>query len=463
MSCGQPTLGLSALPLEVSLKIADYLHFADLWYLATASRSCRKLAHHIIWHKYGIDLYKPRLNAYSHLVHSAVAYVCRHGHLSTPSLASSSTTIMATQPLNSPPLSSSSHLLNSTTASTAAASTGTTTPPPTPPISPSDITNHHVLQSVANRLAVEIYDRSPLRDWEPCLDFLVDKTLGILLDHVLLDTCLDTIPDIETTGITHLTTTTIPQIKECPYSPTRMGKLITDFLTTLYPTLTALFDDHAATIYHRLLINHLNRHLDALTHRYHYHHKRRLDCKHMKAWRLMNRSVRHSVLVLIRFMGTLVQTDLLTAADLRVLTHQRIVALFLVQQCHQQDENSNKLRSMMASLSRRGWMDEIEFQITILLDLVRAIIGRQSIRWDADMELDLFATMFKNAVSDFVSYQSSTSHPSFGTIGTASNGVTSSSSTTASSTATITTGTSSTGTVSASPTTTTTSSAATTA
>jgi hypothetical protein len=232
-----------------------------------------------------------------------------------------------------------------------------------------------------------------------------------------MDTCLDTIPDIETTtgtggNIIHLTTTTIPQIKECPYSPTRMGKLITDFLTTLYPTLTALFDDHAATIYHRLLINHLNRHLDALTHRYHYHHKRRLDCKHMKAWRLMNRSVRHSVLVLIRFMGTLVQTDLLTAGDLRVLTHQRIVALFLVQQCHQQDENSNKLRSMMASLSRRGWMDEIEFQMTILLDLVRAIIGRQSIRWDAHMELDLFATMFKNAVSDFMSYQSSTSHPS---------------------------------------------------
>lgn len=373
MSCRQSTVLLSTLPLEVLLKVSDHLHFADLWYLATASRSCRKLAHHIIWHKYAIDLYKPRLNVFSHLVHSAVAYVCRHGRISS--------------------------LVSTFPESTASA------PPPT-----RDMANHHVLQSVANRLAVEIYDRSPLQDWEPSLDFLVDKTLGILLDHVLLDTCLDTIPDIEPprTNLTLLTKNTIPQIKQCPYSPTRMGKLITDFLTILYPTLTALFDDHAASIHHRLLINHLNRHLDALTHRYHYHHKRRLDCKHMKAWALMNRSVRHSVLVLVRFMGTLVQTDLLTANDLRVLTHQRIVALFLVDQCHQQDENSNKLRSMMASLPRRGWMDEIEFQMTILLDLVRAMIGRQSVRWDAHMELDLFASMFRNALADFMAYQSST-------------------------------------------------------
>ncbi|KAI8330432.1 hypothetical protein BC941DRAFT_440474 [Chlamydoabsidia padenii] len=377
MSCRQATILLSTLPLEILLKIADHMHFADLWYLATASRTCRKLAHHIIWHKYGIDLYKPRLEAFSHLVHSAVAYVCRHGHVSPTVSVPSQQTLKSTDS-KSPP---------------------------------KDITNHQVLQSVANRLAVEIYDRSPLQDWEPCLDFLVDKTLGILLDHVLLDTCLDTIPDIETprtTNLSLLTKDTIPHIKACPYSPTRMGKLITDFLTILYPTLTALFDDHAASIHHRLLINHLNRHLDALTHRYHYHHKRRLDCKHKKAWLLMNRSVRHSVLVLVRFMGTLAQTDLLTANDLRVLTHQRIVAFFLVQQCHQQDDNSNKLRSMMASLSQRGWMDEIEFQMTILLDLVRAMIGRQSIRWDAHTELDLFASMFRNAVVDFMSYQSST-------------------------------------------------------
>ncbi|KAI8081431.1 uncharacterized protein BX664DRAFT_361597 [Halteromyces radiatus] len=415
MSCRQKTLVLSSLPLEVLLKIADYLHFADLWYLATASRSCRKLAHHIIWHKYGIDLYKPRLNAFNHLVHAAVAYVCRHGHLSSSSsstsstLSSSSSVSSLPSPSPSPPLSSSKSPLFPSSSSS----------------SSTDFTNHLVLQSVANRLAVEIYDRSPLRDWEPCLDFLVDKTLGILLDHVLLDTCLDTIPDINISGTTDITllTSAIPQIKQCPYSPTRMGKLITDFLTTLYPTLMALFDDHAASIHHRLLINHLNRHLDALTHRYHYHHKRRLDCKHKKAWHLMNRSVRHSVLVLVRFIGTLVQTDLLTANDLRVLTHQRIVALFLVQQCHQQDENSNKLRSMMASLSRRGWMDEIQFQMTILLDLVRAIIGRQSARWDADLELDIFASMLKNAVTDFMSCQSSTSHP-FSCITTSNNNTT---------------------------------------
>ncbi|ORZ09450.1 hypothetical protein BCR42DRAFT_118108 [Absidia repens] len=410
MSCRQTSLRLSTLPLENLLQIADYVSFADLWYFGTASHSCRKLAHHIIWHKYGIDLSKPRLHAFDHLVHSAVAYVCRHGHISSSHSSSPPPALQRSSSTSSTSSAFSTTSIDSSSSETSISSTST---------SSSVITNHHVLQGVANRLAVEIYDRSPLRDWEPCLDFLVDKTLGILLDHVLLDTCLDTIPDIDTTTTsttTNLTllTDTIPRIKECPYSPTRMGKLITDFLTILYPTLTALFDDHAASIHHRLLINHLNRHLDALTHRYHYHHKRRLDCKHMKAWLLMNRAVRHSVLVLVRFMGTLAQTDLLTATDLRVLTHQRIVALFLVQQQrhHQQDENSNKLRSIMASLSRRGWMDEIEFQMTILLDLVRAMIGRQSIRWDADMELDLFASMLKNAVTDFMSCQSSTCHPS---------------------------------------------------
>ncbi|CAO3636418.1 unnamed protein product [Cunninghamella echinulata] len=300
-----------------------------------------------------------------------------------------------------------------------------------------ETTNHLVLQSVANRLAVEIYDRSPLQNWEPCLDFLVDKTLGILLDHVLFDTCHDKIPEINTSGTISLSTsatntkTTLHQIQRCPYSPTRMGKLITDFLTTLYPTLTALFDDHAASIHHRLLINHLNRHLDTLTHRYHYHHKRRLECKHMKSWKLINRSVRHSVRVLVRFMGTLVQTDLLSANDLRILTHQRIVALFLVQQYHlhqkqQQHDNSNKekvldkdqkenastITSIMASLSERGWQDEIEFQMTILLDLVRAVIDRHFVRSDAGMEVNMFTSMLKNTVSDFISYQPSSSSSS---------------------------------------------------
>ncbi|KAI9300104.1 hypothetical protein BJ944DRAFT_273509, partial [Cunninghamella echinulata] len=382
MACRQQALCLSSLPLEILLKIANYVHFSDLWYLSTASQSCRKLAHHIIWHKYGIDLYKPRLNAFSHLVHSAVAYVCRYGIVHEE---------------------------------------GTT--------------NHLVLQSVANRLAVEIYDRSPLQNWEPCLDFLVDKTLGILLDHVLFDTCHDKIPEINTSGTISLSTTatntntTLHQIQRCPYSPTRMGKLITDFLTTLYPTLTALFDDHAASIHHRLLINHLNRHLDTLTHRYHYHHKRRLECKHMKSWKLINRSVRHSVRVLVRFMGTLVQTDLLSANDLRILTHQRIVALFLVQQYHlhqkQQQQHSKEkeldkdqkgnvstITSIMASLSERGWQDEIEFQMTILLDLVRAVIDRHFVRSDAGMELNMFTSMLKNTVSDFISYQPSSSSSS---------------------------------------------------
>ncbi|KAI8063927.1 hypothetical protein BC940DRAFT_260446, partial [Gongronella butleri] len=328
---------LSSLPLDVLLKMANYLDFSDLWYLATASKSCRRVAHHIIWHKYGIDLYRPRLNAFNHLVHGAVAYL--HRNAWSADVSNNGRSVIST--------------------------------------------NHQVLQAVANRLAVEIYDRTPLRDWEHGVDFLVDKTLGILMDHVLTDPGDDA------------------YLKRHPFRAYPMGKLVTDFLATFQPTLAAVFDDHVHSIHHRLLLNHLQRHFELLTQRYHYHHKRRLQVKDMRAWQLMNGMVRRTVRVLVRFIGALAQTELLTANDLYTLTHERIFALFLAQQYHQRQDD--QIRNTMSSLPRSGWMDEIEFQMIILFDLARAVSARQCTHRDAQNEVNSLANMFKIAVSDFLS------------------------------------------------------------
>ncbi|ORX45877.1 hypothetical protein DM01DRAFT_1339835 [Hesseltinella vesiculosa] len=367
---------LSTVPLEVLLKIANYLDFADLWYLATASKSCRSVAHHIIWHKYGIDLYKPRLNAFTHLVHGAVAYLQRHAWNDTD---------------------------------------GT----------------HRIIQAVANRLAVEIFDRSPSKDWQHGVDFLMDKTMGILMDHVLMDNQASVDLDLDNSTACRYLARHHPrcscqpmkkkkewhdlrqQLKRDPHPEwTPMGKLITDFMAAFQPTMMALFDDHVCKIHHSLLINHLNRQFELLTQRYHYHHKRRLQVKDTRAWQLMNQSVRHTVRVLVRFMGALAQTELLTANDLYTLTQQRIMALFLAQQYHQARQD-DQIRNTMSSLSRSGWLDEIEFQMIILFDLAQAVLARQCLRRDAQNEVNSLANMFNIAVSDFLSCQrNSNSHPS---------------------------------------------------
>lgn len=397
---------LLELPLELLLKISEYLSFADLWYLATGSRHCRALAHQIIWHRYRIDLSRPQLNAFNNIVHAALAYISRHGY------------------------------------------------------NKNNVIDYTIVQSVSNRLAVEIYDRSPLKNWEPCLDFFLDKTLGIILDHVFLDPLLDTVrkhstftdlrlqKNRKTTSaildqptITNLSNNQHLLVTE--FYPTRMGRLMTNFLTTLYPTMIALFETEPTTeIHHRLLLNHINRHLDNLSSRYHNHHRRRLSLNAsprstrvtaLAAVQQHNQFLRLNFRILIRFIGTLVQTDLLSANDLDVITRQRIQFFFLTfqqvvhtnddvegepikrksrrleqlpQQQYQQISFYNSLKSKN-NYCWQMWLEEIEFQMEIFLDLTRAVLLLQQDQIDPITDgLSTVSTMLDNTVSALISTRS---------------------------------------------------------
>ncbi|KAL0094666.1 hypothetical protein F4703DRAFT_1902466 [Phycomyces blakesleeanus] len=326
---------LFKLPLELLLRVSQQLAFDDIFYFATCSRQAQSVAHQLMWHKYGIDLTKPRLNSYSHLVHSAVAFLHRH--------ATTSSNIQ---------------------------------------------TNSPTLQGVANRLAVEIYDRSPSRNWEPCLDYYLDKTFFILLDHVLRDPALDPLPE-----------DIVPKPPKTEYCPTHMGRLMTNFLATLYPTLTAMFETNPVdAIHHRLLITHLNRHLDSLTQRLNSYHRNSFQIKlpistaRLRSLRILNQSLRRGFRVLVRFIGTLAQTDLLSPADLHVLTQQRILTFFLV---HRPSSTTNEC----------PWhqpIEEIEFKMTVMTDLIQAMSCRQSSRCDSGKELQRFISLLTESISSLV-------------------------------------------------------------
>ncbi|CAO3629994.1 unnamed protein product [Mucor hiemalis] len=402
------------LPLELLLKISEYLSFADLWYLATSSRQSKAVAHQIISNRYHIDLSRPQLNTFNHIVHAALAYISRHGYKD-------------------------------------------------------NAIDHIVIQSVSNRLAVEIYDRSPLRNWEPCLDFFLDKTLGIVLDHVLLDPLLDTVPRHTTVSDLRFSKKrkapgTIPDnantnlsnqyLFPSEFYPTRMGKLMTTFLTTLYPTLIALFETEPTTeMHHRLLLNHINRHLENLSSRYHIHHRRRLALnasprstrdKALTAVIQHNQYLKLNFLVLIRFIGTLVQTDLLSMNDLNMFIREHIQFFFLtfqqvvrtnedaqvddqqplkkkvkyqrkpipsIQQLKQQQQIHHIM--IYDSLKNKNnicwqmWLEEIEFQMEVFLDLTVAVLflQKQDQMEPGTEDFNTVSTMLDDTVSVFVSTQ----------------------------------------------------------
>jgi hypothetical protein len=318
--CASTENHLLHLPLELLLRISGYLSFADLWYLATSSRYCKALAYQIIWHRYHIDLSKPQLHAHNHIVYGALAYISRHGYQQNKNI------------------------------------------------------DHTVIQSVSNRLAVEIYDKSPLKNWEHCLDFFLDKTLGMIIDHIMLDPLLDIVPLHKKYRHDH------HHLQLTEFYPTQMGQLMTSFLTTFYPTLLALFETEPTTeIHHRLLINHINRHIDIITHQYHNLHYQRCSSRPSlhKAVNQQINLLRLNFRILIRFIGTLVQTDLLSIKDINIITHQRILFFFVIDEPPKKKRKHSHKISMYESLKNHstcGWLDELEFQMEVFVDLTRAAL-----------------------------------------------------------------------------------------
>jgi hypothetical protein len=329
------------LPFDLLLKVSEYLSFSNLWYLSTSSQHCRKLGYQLIWHKYHIDLTKPQLNGFEHLIYGALAYINQNAHINNK--------------------------VDST-----------------------------VIQSASNRLAVEIYDRSPLKNWEVCLDFLLDKALGIIVDHVFLDLRLDVIPK-------HTSA------KE--FQPTKMGGLISLFLNALYPTLIALFDtEPTSKIHHRLLLNHINRHFHHVSTSYHQLYHRRLYIQSststkettIVAAQQYNSLLRLNFRILVRFIGTLVQTDLLSVEDLETLTRQQIQHFFIKQE--QQAPKRKRQKTSHHQQNNSLQSEEIEFQMEIFSDLTRAVLLLQQHVPSNDDGLNTVSNMLHDTVSSLISF-----------------------------------------------------------
>ncbi|KAI9261745.1 hypothetical protein BY458DRAFT_515791 [Sporodiniella umbellata] len=334
------------MPFDLLLKVSEHLSFSDLWYMSSCSQHCRKLGNQLILHKYHIDLSRAELNSYCYLIYGALAYASQHGYRENKT----------------------------------------------------DLT---VLQSVANRLAVEIFDRSSLSNWEACLDFLLDETLRIVVDHVFLDTRLDI--------ISNGTSEKKPQSQ-------KMRKLAAEFINALYTTLTALFETEATSqIHHRLLLNHINRHLCHISAKYHQHYYRRLytdsssSAKNsvILAFRQHNLLLRSNFRILVRFIGSLVQSELLSIIDLDILTRQRIQFFFLRNEI--QDRYPKKKKQKTDSLTYADYqlqLEENDFKMEIFLDLTRAALLLQQ-HMPPNNGLNSFSNMLHDTVSNLISTKKS--------------------------------------------------------
>lgn len=329
------------LPPELLLRISEYTTFADLWYLATCSRYCRKIAYKLICHRYQIDLSKKQLNTFDRIIYAALAYVSRHGYQQNSSL------------------------------------------------------DHSAIQSVCNRLAVEIYDKSPSKNWEYCLDFYLDKTLGLAIDHVMLDTLLDTVPKHAAIINNNVKN---KQVLMSEFYPTKMGKLISTFLTTFHSTLLGLFETEPTTeIYHRLLLNHLNRHMDSMA--LQYRHTTSLAVLPKTAVQEQHHhQLRLNVRILVRLIGTLVQADLISVSDLEIITRQRII--------HSLFGSGQKKDHHVKKKPRHTVEEDIEFQMEIFLDLSRAILLLEQ----KDSRTAGFSSLLNDTVSTLISTKSNEHH-----------------------------------------------------
>ncbi|CAO3667733.1 unnamed protein product [Rhizopus stolonifer] len=338
------------LPFDLLLHVSEYLTFSNLWYLSSSSQQCRKLGHQLILHKYHIDLSKPHLNRFDYLIYSALAYIGEHGYHGNQ--------------------------IDTT-----------------------------IIQSASNRLAVEIYDRSPLKNWEQCLDYLLDKALGIIVDHVFLDLRLDVIPKQNTS-------------KE--FQATKMGGLISSFLNTLYPTLIALFEtEPTSKIHHRLLLNHINRHFYNVSTNYHQLYHRRLyihSSSNIKKTAIVAANQYNSLLrlnfrILVRFIGTLVQTDLLSVIDLETLTRQQIQHFVLNEERIEPQTKRRRVKTNTQIGTGHQQLEEIEFQMEIFSDLTRAVLLLQQ-QTPSNNGLNTVSNMLHDTVSNLISSKKSSSDSS---------------------------------------------------
>lgn len=360
------------LPFEIVLQISQHLEFSDIWYLGTCSKPSRKLSYQLLKSQYQIDLIKPRIiNPFGQSIHAAVAYLTRHGKTQGEQ-------------------------------------------------------QQHIIQSVANHLAIGIYDRMPSESGRAfSLDFLLNKSLAVLLEHCLFDSTLHAlmnspqetnIPSQKFDQIISTIRAQHQQLQRQPQSST--GVLLVDFLATLHETLAAILEeDLVSRIHHRLLINHLQRQLRVIRSRYQRHHsdqssysENQEPCKNSKP--------NEDFKLYIKFVCSLAQTDLISSKDLDDLAHLHINHFFLTRPSDVSFSsesgfkiyirNHNEYLSIINTVTHnkrpayhyqwRLWLDETQLRLAVLLDLLRAMIQKNCSRGEPPDFIHI-AVMLQETVS----------------------------------------------------------------
>ncbi|KAI8643353.1 hypothetical protein BD408DRAFT_442729 [Parasitella parasitica] len=346
--------GLLDLPFELILQISQNLEFADIWYLGTCSHASRKLSYQLLQSQYQIDLIKPRIiNPFGQSVHAAVAYLTRHGNAGY-------------------------------------------------------IQQQRIIQSVANHLAIGIYDRMPSKSGRAfSLDFLLNKSLAILLEHCLFDSTLHSqinhshetdAPSQKFDQIISTIRTQQQQQQQQPWpAQSYTGVILVDFLATLQETLAVILEeeDMVLRIFHRLLTSHLQQQLRVIRSRYQYHHadqssysERREPSKNIKPSKEFK--------LHIKLVCSLAQTSLISCRDLDNLAYHQMNYFFLTRPSDVSFSteagfkiyirNQNEYLSIINTVTHnkrpayhyqwRLWLEETQLRLSMLLDLLRAILQK---------------------------------------------------------------------------------------
>ncbi|KAL9547447.1 hypothetical protein MBANPS3_006164 [Mucor bainieri] len=345
-----PNASLLSLPYELVLHISQHLAFADIWYLGTCSHASRTLSFQLLQSLYQIDLIKPRIiNPFGQSIHAAVAYLTRHG-----------STDDAEQ-------------------------------------------QQHIIQSVANHLAIGIYDRMPSKSGRAfSLDFLLNKSLAILLEHCLFDSTLHATMNSQEA---HVPSQQFDQIiasiraqqqqeqslEQQQQQRYTTGVLMVDFLVALHDTLVAILEeeDMVNNIYHHLLITHLQQQLRAIQSRYQSHHSDQSAYANQHAPR-KDAPPSQDFKLYIKL------TSLLVSSDVDALAYYHINHFFLTRPSDVSFSRDAGLRIYIRQRNAhlaiintvthdkrpayhyqwRLWLEETQVRLGVLLDLLRAMIQK---------------------------------------------------------------------------------------
>ncbi|GAN09989.1 hypothetical protein MAM1_0310c09522 [Mucor ambiguus] len=345
-----PNASLLSLPYELVLHIGRHLEFTDIWHLGTCSHASRTLSFQLLRSLFQIDLIKPRIiNPLGQSIHAAVAYLMRHGNTDSTDQ------------------------------------------------------QQHTVQSVANHLAIGIYDRTPtISNRSYVLNFLLNTSMAILLEHCLFDSTLHAFMKSQET---HILSQQFDQIissiraqHEQPFEQQRYtGVLMVDFLAALHDTLVAISEDEddVSSMYHFSLLHNLKGQLRNIRSRYQNHHSDQSSYSNQEAPR-KDSPFSQDIKLHIKLICCLAQTSLISSYDLDSLACYSIHQFFLTRPsdvsfsrdsglkiCIRQHNEHLSIINTVTLDKRpayhyqwRLWLEETQLRLGLLLDVMRAMIQK---------------------------------------------------------------------------------------